>query len=84
MADVKVGYVGHYFDKISVAVVKLTADLKVGDKIKFVHDGEDMFEQKVDSLQVDHKNVDVAKKNSEVGLKTVREVKEGFEVYRIA
>jgi hypothetical protein len=79
----KVGHVTHYYDKIGVAIVELDAELAVGDKIKFVRGGEDLFEQKVDSMQVEHKKVDSAKKGDVIGLKSDKEVKEGAEVYKL-
>jgi len=83
MADFKVGKVTHYYDKIQVAIVELDSDLAVGDKIKFVRGGEDMFEQEVGSIQVEHNQIESAKKGDVVGLKANQEVKEGAEVYKI-
>lgn len=83
MADFKIGKVTHYYDKISVAVVELDASLSKGDKIKFVRGGEDMFEQKVESMQIEHDKIDSAKKGEIVGLKVDQEVKEDAEVYKI-
>ena len=83
MANLKVGRVTHYYDKIGVAVVELDASLAAGEKIKFVRGGEDLFEQDVESLQVEHKKIDSAKKGDVVGLKTAEDVKEGAEVYKV-
>jgi len=79
----KVGIVTHYYDKIGVAIVELDSTLAVGDKIKFSKDGEDLFEQTVDSIQVEHDKKDSASKGEVVGLKTEKEVKEGVEVFKI-
>lgn len=79
----KVGKVTHYYDKIQVAIVELAADLAVGDKIKFVRGGEDIFEQNVDSIQIEHEKKESAKKGDVVGLKVEREVKEGAEVFKL-
>lgn len=79
----KIGTVTHFYDKIGVAIVELTSGLTVGDEIKFVHDGEDVFEQKVDSIQMDHEKVDFADAGSVVGLKLQKSVKEGTEAYKI-
>ena len=35
MTDVKIGKVTHYYEKIQVAIIELSADLNVGDSIKF-------------------------------------------------
>ncbi len=83
MANFKVGRVTHYYDKIGVAIVELDGNIGVNDKIKFVRGGEDLFEQKVDSLQIEHEKVDRAKKGDVIGLKTKEAVKEGAEVFRL-
>ena len=48
MADLKIGKVTHYYDKIGVAIVELNGTLSVGEKVKFTRGGEDLFEQAVD------------------------------------
>lgn len=83
MADFKVGKVTHYYDKIAVAVVELDGQLATGDIIKFVRGGEDLFEQAVQSIQVEHEKKDSAGKGEVVGLKVEQEVKEGAEVYKV-
>lgn len=79
----KIGHVSHYFDKIGVAIVDLDGTLSIGDTIKFVRGGEDLFEQKVDSIQIEHNKVDSASKGQVVGLKTEKGVKEGADVYKL-
>jgi len=79
----KVGKVTHFYDKISVAIVELDGTLSVGDKIKFVHDGEDMFEQEVKSIQIEHEKKDSAGKGDVIGLGTNEKVQEGTEIYKI-
>lgn len=79
----KVGHVSHYYDKIQVAVVELVGDLAVGDTIKFVRGGEDLFTQKVESIQIEHEKLDSAKKGQVIGLKVGEELKEGAEVYKV-
>lgn len=82
MAGTKVGKVTHYYDKIGVAVVDLDRSLKVGDKVKFVHHGENLFEQEVSSLQYEHKAVDSAGKGKSVGLKVDQKAHEGTEIFK--
>ena len=79
----KVGRVSHYFDKIGVAIIELDNTLSAGDKIKFVRGGEDLFEQVIDSIQIEHKKVDSAGKGEVVGVKTKESVREGAEVYKL-
>ena len=82
MADAKIGKVTHYYDKIGVAVIELNNSLAAGDEIKISgHDNE--FTQKVESMQVEHKAVEKAKKGDLVGLKVDKKVKEGDEVFRV-
>ena len=79
----KIGRVTHFYDKLSVAIVKLDSTLSVGDNIKFVSGGKDLFEQTVESIQIEHEKKDTAGKGDVVGLKTNEKVREGTEVYKI-
>lgn len=79
----KVGKVIHYYDKIGVAIVELDGTLSVGDRIKFVRGGEDLFEQSVESIQIEHNKVDSANKGDVVGLKADEAVKESTEVFKL-
>lgn len=83
MADKKLGKVTHYYDKIAVAVVKMASgDIKVGDEVKFKDKEGNEFTQKVDSMQIEHTNIEIAKKGDEFGLKVTKEVKPGTEVFK--
>lgn len=82
MADTKVGQVVHFYDKISVAIVKLEAELKVGDKVKFKH-GDQEFDQSIRSMEVDHHAIESAQKGDEVGIKVDQKAKPGTEVYSV-
>lgn len=84
MADFKIGRVTHYYDKIGVVVVELDSDLSVGEKIKFSRGGEEMFEQEVDSIQIEHQKLQSAKKGDTIGLKVAQEVKEGADVFKVS
>ncbi len=81
MADVKVGNITHYFDRIGVAVIEVLAPIKVGDKIKIVSHNDE-FVQEVTSMQVEHQNVPEANKGDHVGMKVDQLVKEGDEVFK--
>jgi len=83
MADFKIGKVTHYFDKIQVAIVEISGNLAVGDKIKFVRGGEDLFEQVVTSIQIEHEKKDSASKGEIVGIKVEKELKEDAEVFKL-
>ena len=77
-----IGKVTHYFNKISVAVVELEDTLKVGDVIHIKGATTD-FTQEVESMQIEHKNVDTAKKGQAIGLKVDQPVRENDNVYKV-
>ncbi len=83
MAKMKVGKVTHYYDKIKVAIVELSASLATGDQIVLERGGEELFKQKVASMQIEHKKVEDAKKGDVIGLEVDEPVKEGAEVYKL-
>jgi len=83
MAEEKlIGKIVHYYTKIGVGIIELVGDLKVGDKIHIKGSTSD-FEQTVDSMQVEHENVQSAKAGDSVGLKVSDKVKEGDEVFKV-
>lgn len=85
MADEQeIGSVIHYYNKISVAVIRLTSGgLKVGDTIHIQGNSTD-FIQEVESMQIEHQGVSKAKKADEFGLKVDKSVHEGDRVYLVA
>lgn len=78
---VEVGRVTHYFTKIGVAVVELKAPLTVGDRIVIRGPTTD-FEQVVESMQIEHKNVQRAEAGQSIGLKVAQRVREKDIVYK--
>jgi putative protease len=76
----EIGVITHYFNKISVGIVKLKTGLRVGDAIhiKGLHDD---FSQNVDSMQLDHQNIVLAKRGDEIGIKVIKRVHENDKVY---
>lgn len=79
----QIGEVTHYFSNIGVAVLKLLSKLKVGETIRIVGGTDTDFEQKVDSMEVDHKKVETAKKGDDIGMKVGQKVREGYKVYKL-
>lgn len=77
----KIGTVTHYYDKAGVAVVKLAAPLAVGDTITFQR-GDTLFSQEVQSIQIEHENINKAKAKTSVGIKVDQQVKPGTVVTR--
>lgn len=77
-----VGKVVHYFAKIGVAVIDLEAPLAVGDKISIEGATTD-FKQKVKSMQIEHKEVEKAKKGDSIGMKVKDRARGGDNVYKV-
>ncbi|MDD4784330.1 MAG: hypothetical protein WC483_05260 [Candidatus Paceibacterota bacterium] len=76
----EIGKITHMFEKIDVAILELQDILKVGDTIHILGTSTD-FEQAVDSMQVEHKNIDVAKKGDIVGVKLTNKAKVGDKIF---
>lgn len=77
-----VGQITAYFEKIQVAVIKLHKPLRIGDIIQIT--AEDiLFQQPVDSMQINRKPVKIAKKGSEIGLKVSHEPALNGAVYKV-
>ena len=76
-----VGSIVHYYPKIGVAVVELKASLKTGDKI-LVRGDTTNFEQTVDSMQIEHTNIQTAEAGKAIGMKVKDRVRPGDIVYK--
>ena len=77
-----IGKVTHYFSKIGVAVIELSDTLKVGDTIRIVG-GETDFDQVIESMEIEHQKIEIAKAGDLVGLKVSQKVRDGYKVYKI-
>jgi len=78
---VEIGKITHYYSKIEVAVIQLKASLKVGDTI-VIKGPTTNVEQMVDSMQIEHKNIERAESGQSVGLKVKGKVRENDLVYK--
>lgn len=81
MADKQIGEVSNYFKNVKAAAIKLSAPLKIGDKIK-IKGGEKEIELSVKSMQIDRKPVKTAKKGDEVGILVPEDVHKGYKVFK--
>ncbi|MBW2965522.1 translation elongation factor-like protein [Candidatus Woesearchaeota archaeon] len=77
-----IGKVKHFYDKISVAIIELNDKLKIGDKIS-IEGHDNVVEQVVDSMQIEHEKIEKAKAGDAVGLKTTGAVKENDKVFKV-
>jgi translation initiation factor IF-2 len=83
MAEQKIGRVTHYWAKIGVAGIEITAgEVRVGDTIRFKGHTTD-FNQRVDSMQVEHEPVTVARAGDSVGLQVADHVRDHDEVFKV-
>jgi hypothetical protein len=82
MSGERVGTVTHYFDHLGVAVLALTATVKVGDSLHFLGHSTDFLE-KVSSLQIEHRPVEAAKPGDDVALKVTHRVHPHDSVFKI-
>jgi len=78
----EIGRVTHYYPKIAVAVIELKAPLRVGERI-LIKGGTTNFEQIADSMQIEHKDVQLAETGKSIGLKVIQRVRENDIVYKI-
>lgn len=77
----KVGHVTHYFDRIRVAVLALDDALYLGDWVLFIRHGEELFEQEITSMHINHQSIESAGPGDEIAIKVDQEVRAGTEVY---
>jgi hypothetical protein len=80
--EILVGKVTHYFDRIGVAVLDLTAELKVGDHILILGRITEIT-QPVNSMEIDHKKVQSAGPGMDVALLVADPVHVGDKVYKV-
>lgn len=78
-----IGKIIHYYDHIGVGVIKLSAPLNKGDEIRIMGGESTDFNQKVISMQVEHKEVKKAKKGNIIGLKVKEKARDGYGVYKV-
>jgi len=78
----EIGKITHFFSNISVSVIKLSGALAVGDNIHIKGATTD-FQQKINSMQIEHKKVEKAKKGQSIGLKVKEPTREHDVVYKV-
>ncbi len=78
----EIGRVFTYFTHVGVAGIELLGTLKVGDTIHIKGHTTD-FQQKVDSIQIDNKPVEEAKKGDSIGIKVSERVRPGDRIYKV-
>ena len=79
-AQKPVGAVTHFYNEISVAIVKFNKKVSVGVELHFRGATTD-FKEVVKSMQYDHVSIAAAPKGKQVGIKVKKRVREGDEVH---
>jgi translation elongation factor EF-1alpha len=82
MTEQQVGKVMDFFARPVVAGVEMTGTMKVGDKIHIKGHTTDI-EMIVASMQIDNKDIELAKKGDSVGIKVPDRVRPGDTVFKV-
>lgn len=77
-----IGKITHYYAKINVAIIELSGNIRIGDKIK-IEGGKTEFDQTITEMQVDHKTVTSAEAGDVVGIKVDQKIHEGALVSKL-
>ncbi len=81
MAEEKlVGKITHYYDKLGVAIIDLTAPLKLNQTVHIKGAHTD-FTQPVSQLQFEHQDIPEGKAGQQVGIKVEQKIRENDEVF---
>ena len=71
MTEKRIGTVTHYYNHLHVAGVSITdGELHKGDVIHVIGHTSD-FEQKVESMQIEHESIDIARSGDRIGLSVI-------------
>jgi hypothetical protein len=76
------GYCEGYYEKINVAIIRTTSPVREGDRLVFEQEGG-LFEQTVTSMQINRKDVKLARSGSDIGMKLLKTPKVGTPVYKV-
>ena len=78
-----IGKVVNYFNKVKVAELKIWDDLAIGDEILIQGTTTGSIKHKIDSMQIDGKNVKEVKKGNNVGVAIPTKVRANDFVYKL-
>jgi U32 family peptidase len=77
-----IGTVTHFYTRLSVAVLNLTDEIRLGDEIRIKGHLTDLV-MSVASLEVDHRKIESAGIGLEVALKVDGYVRAGDKIYKV-
>ena len=78
-----IGQIVNYFNKVKVAELKIWDDLAIGDEILIQGTTTGSIKHKIDSMQIDGKNVKEVKKGNNVGVAIPTKVRANDFVYKL-
>jgi translation elongation factor EF-1alpha len=82
MKEKEIGKVSSYFEHVSVAAIKLSDKMKIGDKIHIKGHTTD-FEEEITSMQIEKKEVTKAGKGDHIGIKVPEKVRPNDTIFLI-
>ena len=82
MGEVEIGQVSHWYGGVGVAGITLSAPLKTGDRIHVLGHTTDL-ETVVESIQIEHSEVEQAGPGDSIGVKVPERVREHDRVYLV-
>ena len=77
-----VGKVSNFFTNISVALIEVSSELKVGDNLSF-EGSTTNFEQPLESMQINREEVTEAGPGDHIGIKVKERVRTGDQVFKV-
>ncbi len=79
-----IGMIANFYSKKNVANIKiLSCDLKTGDRILIIGDKTGVIEEVIESMEINHRKIEIAKKGQNVGVLLKNKAREGDEVYKV-
>ena len=83
MGEIEVGRVEDYFKKIGVVAIEITSgEIRVGDTLHFSGHTTD-FNQRIESIQMEHEKVESAKAGDTIGIKVRETVRTHDKVTKV-
>lgn len=82
MTEKEIGRVTNYLSKMGVAIIELTGPLQLGDEVR-IKGGTRDFEQRVESMQVEHQPIEKAEAGQEIAVKLDQKARSNDRVYKV-
>lgn len=80
--EICIGKVTHFYNRISVAVVELSDEVRIGDTLLFLGRTTE-FTQELTSMEVNHQKITHARAGMEVAMRVEQRVRSGDQVYKV-